>query len=144
MSEGFIRPASSNSWKALATLRLVGDREHPHPAPEQAQLVDGVEALRAARDLHDRERPALRRAHRAEAQRRLVDLRLHQAGHLAVALGAAPDHALGPERELAQLLDFADGRRGDLVGQRQVRGSKMRVSAPKCCSSRAASSVAGG
>ena len=108
--------------EGLGDARLVRDGEHPHPAPEQAQAVHGVEALRAARDLHDGERAALRRPHRAEAERQVVDLRLHQPGDLAVALGAAPDHALGPDRVLAQLVDRRMVVAGDLVGKRQVRG----------------------
>src|SRR5690606_24206005 len=46
--------------------RLVGDGEHAHPATKDAQLVDGIERLRAAADLHDRKRLALRWPYRTD------------------------------------------------------------------------------
>eukprot|EP01038_Epipyxis_sp_PR26KG_P002369 gene2369-3359_t len=66
----------------------------------------------------------------AEAERQVVDLRLHHRGDGPVALGAAPHLALGPQRVLAQgvhrrvvVAARSDRRRrppGDLIGQRQV------------------------
>ena len=102
--------------KGLGDGRLVGDGDHPHPAPENAHLVDGIEALRAARDLHDGERAALRRADRADRKRNPVDLRLHDAAHGAVSLGADPDLALRPLRQVPQLPHLGVAGRGR-IGQ---------------------------
>src|SRR3546814_10709857 len=63
--------------KGLGDGGLVGDRHHAHPAAEHTHLVDGVEALRAAGDLHHRECPALRWPYRADRKGNPVDLRLH-------------------------------------------------------------------
>src|SRR3546814_20886983 len=51
----------------------------------------------------------------------MVDLRLHDAGDLAMTLGAAPDLAFGPERMLAQFFDRRMIVIGDQVGEREVR-----------------------
>ena len=89
--------------EGLGHAGLVGDGDHPHPAAQQAQSVDGVEALRPARHLHHRQGAALGRAQAAQAERQMVDLQLHQAGDLAMPFRTAPDHALRPEGVLAQL-----------------------------------------
>src|SRR3546814_700574 len=58
----------------LCHARLVGNGEHPHPAPEETQGVHRIEGLRAAANLHDRQfrarSPGRRgpRAQRASAQ----------------------------------------------------------------------------
>src|SRR3546814_4982505 len=39
----------------LCHARLVGNGEHPHPAPEETQGVHRIEGLRAAANLHDRQ-----------------------------------------------------------------------------------------
>src|SRR5688500_3847466 len=75
----------------LRDRRLVGNRDHPHPAPEYTKLIDRVETLGPAGDLHDGKRSALRRAYAALRKRQPVNLRLHDAGHRAVALRSAPD-----------------------------------------------------
>ena len=66
---------------------LVGNGEHAHPAAEDAQRVDGVEGLRAAGDLGNGERAALRGAHGAGAQRDPVDLVLEHGRLWAVSVG---------------------------------------------------------
>ena len=71
----------------------------------------------------------------------MVDLRFDDASDLAMPLGAAPDLCLGPQGMLAQLVDRRVVVILDLVGQRQVDGSKMRASQPKNWSRRAASST---
>ena len=88
----------------LGDARLVGDGEHPHPAAEHAQSVDGVERLRTGADLHDCKRSALCRAQSLVGKRQVVDLRLHDTGNLAVAFRAAPDLPFRPERVFAKLL----------------------------------------
>lgn len=55
-----------------------------------------------------------------ERQRQMVDLRLHDAGDLAMALGAAPHLRFGPQRVFAQLVDGGVIVVLDLIGQRQV------------------------
>src|SRR5450755_2501164 len=47
-----MRPSSVNSKKRLGDRGLIRDRDHPHPSAQHAQLVHGVERLRATRDLH--------------------------------------------------------------------------------------------
>src|SRR3546814_6733048 len=62
----------------------------------------------------------------------MVDLRLHDAGDLAVALGAAPDVTFGPERMLPQFLDRRMIVIGDEVGKRKVgRVEDARFAAEK-------------
>lgn len=68
--------------------RLVGDRDHTHPAAQQAQRVHRVEALRAARYLHHRQRAALRGTHGAIRQGQPVNLVLEHARHRAVRFGS--------------------------------------------------------
>src|SRR3546814_14688613 len=68
-------------------------------------LFRSLERLRPARHLHHRERAALRRAHAADLERQVIDLRLHDCADLAVAFGAAPHHPLGPESVFTQLGD---------------------------------------
>ena len=116
---GLHPPVLVELQKRLGHRGLVRDRDHAHPAPEHAKLVDRVEALRPAGDLHHRQRLALGGAHAAERQRNPVDLRLHDTGHRAVALRRAPHHAFGPHRQLAQLLHLGMARLG-VVGQRQA------------------------
>ncbi|MPL80480.1 hypothetical protein SDC9_26380 [bioreactor metagenome] len=110
--------------KRLRHRGLVRDRQQPHPSPENAHLIDRVEALRAARDLDQRQRLALCRPHRALGKRDPVDLRLHQPGHRAMALGARPDHALAPGHQLAQLAHLRVARIGAVIDQRQAGGGE--------------------
>src|SRR3546814_18027996 len=105
----------------LRDARLVGDGDHSHPAAENAQRVDAIERLRSCRDLHHGKRASLRRAKPLIGERQMVDLRLHDAGDLAMTLGAAPDLAFGPKRMLAQFFDRrmivrSDVRRGGKDG----------------------------
>src|SRR3546814_7421606 len=86
----------------------------------QPQCVDRVERLRAAGHLHHREGPPLGRALAAELQRQMVDLRLHDAGDLAVPFGTAPHHRFRPQGMLAQLMDCRMIVTLDLIGQRQI------------------------
>src|SRR3546814_11251668 len=90
-------------------------------AAENAQRVDAIERLRSCRDLHHGKRASLRRAKPLIGERQMVDLRLHDAGDLAMTLGAAPDLAFGPERMLAQFFDRRMIVIGDQVGEREVR-----------------------
>src|SRR3546814_10986012 len=53
--------------------------------------VDAVERLRSRRDLHHRERATLRWTQPLISERKMIDLRLHDAGDLAMAFGTAPD-----------------------------------------------------
>src|SRR3546814_12573545 len=100
--------------KGLGDGGLVGDRHHAHPAAEHTHLVDGVEALRAAGDLHHRACPALRRPYRADRKGNPVDLRLHHRAHCAVPLRPGPDLAFRPERALSQLMHFRMPDSGDV------------------------------
>ncbi|MNT30774.1 hypothetical protein D3C72_1665840 [compost metagenome] len=50
----------------------------------------------------------------------MVDLKLHDPGNLAVALGAAPDHAFRPQGVFAQFVDGGMIVVIDLIRQRQV------------------------
>ena len=102
--------------------RLVRNCEHPHPPAEQAQRVDGIERLRAAAHLHDREGAPLGRPHRGRVQGDPVDLVLHDTGDGAVALGRAPHHAFSPLRQVAQLLHL-----GMVVGGAVRQGQSGRV-----------------
>src|SRR3546814_15416878 len=63
--------------------------------PYTTLFRSAVERLRPARHLHHRERAALRRAHAADLERQVIDLRLHDCADLAVAFGAAPHHQIG-------------------------------------------------
>lgn len=58
-----------------------------HPATEDSQLIHRVEGLRSARHFHDRQRFALGRPHGAKSERNPINLRFHNPGHCAVALG---------------------------------------------------------
>jgi hypothetical protein len=107
--------------ECLGDAGLVGDREHPRPAAEDAQRVDGVERLGAAADLHDGERPPLRRPDSVEVQRQVIDLRLHEPGDLPVTFRAAPDLAFGPGRQVAKLVYRRMVVVRHLVRERQVR-----------------------
>src|SRR5690606_22991253 len=107
----------------LGHRRLVGDGEHAHPAPEDAHLIDRVEALAAAGHFHDRQRLALGRANTAQCQGDPVDLRLHHAGHGAMALRADPDHSLRPLGQLSQFPHLGMVCCG-IVRQRQTRGTE--------------------
>lgn len=49
-----------------------------------------------------------------------IDLGLHDAGHGAMSFGRAPDHPLGPLRQLAKRLHLGMGL-GRVVRQRQIR-----------------------
>src|SRR5690606_26232612 len=79
--------------KGLGNTRLVRNGEHAHPAAEHAQRVDAVEGLRAAADLHDGKRAALRRSYGTKRKWQVIDLCFHDARDLAMPLGAAPDLA---------------------------------------------------
>ena len=138
-----MRPCSSNSCQALATLDWFGIVNMRIQRPSRRS------ALTALNDCEPPEtcmtasvRPWVGRI-APLIQRQVIDLRLHQAGHRAMPFGAAPDLAFGPFRELAQ---FADGGMivaGDLVGKRQVRRIEDACLARRnSCSRRAASSVA--
>jgi hypothetical protein len=50
----------------------------------------------------------------------MIDLQLHQAADLAMALGRAPHHALGPDGVLAQLVDRGVVVVGHLIGEREL------------------------
>src|SRR3546814_7408945 len=50
----------------------------------------------------------------------MVDLRLHDAGDLAVPFGTAPHHRFRPQGMLAQLMDCRMIVTLDLIGQRQI------------------------
>src|SRR3546814_7087645 len=50
----------------------------------------------------------------------MVDLRVHDAGDLAVPFGAAPNHAFRPERMLAKLMHRRVIIVLDLVGEREI------------------------
>lgn len=91
---------------SLGDGRLVGDRQTARPAPKNAQLVNGVDALTAATDLHHRQCIALLGARATKRQRDPVDLRLHDANYRAVSFGGTPDHALGQVDKVAQLGHF--------------------------------------
>src|SRR3546814_5765975 len=106
----------------LGDARLVRNGDHPHPPSEDAQRVDAVERLRSRRDLHHRERATLRWTQPLISERKMIDLRLHDAGDLAMAFGTAPDLAFGPDGMLPQLLDRRMIVVGDLVGQGKVGG----------------------
>src|SRR3546814_20729817 len=79
-------------------------------------LVTGVQTC--ALPIYHRERPSLRRTEALIRERQMIDLRLHDAGDLPVALGAAPDLTFGPKRLLAQFLDGGLIVVDDQVGQR--------------------------
>jgi hypothetical protein len=100
---------------------LVGDGDHPHPAPEDPQLIDGVETLRAATHLHHRQRFALRGTNAAKRERDPVNLRFHHAGHCAMAFWRDPHHALCPLCQIAQFHHLGMGR-AVLIGQWQAGG----------------------
>lgn len=91
--------------ESLGDARLVRDRDHAYPSSRQAQGIDGIEAWRASRDLHDCKGSPLGRAHSVQVERQIVDLCLYEAGDLAVPLWTAPHHAFGPNRMLAQFMD---------------------------------------
>lgn len=105
------------------------------------KLIDHVERLRAATHLHHCKRLALGGANGTEFQGNPVDLRLEQGRHRAMAFRRTPDLAFGPLQQFAQLLDFGGGAAGASSGSGKLDGLKMRVSAPKCSSRRAASST---
>mmetsp|Transcript_50322 Transcript_50322/g.163956 ORF Transcript_50322/g.163956 Transcript_50322/m.163956 type:complete len:437 (+) Transcript_50322:997-2307(+) len=90
----------------LCHRRLVGGAGHSHPTREPAQLVDGVEGLRAAVHLQHCGGAALRRPHASRVEGEPVDLVLEDAGEGAVHLGRDPHVRLRPERQRAQLLDL--------------------------------------
>ena len=127
-------------WRGLHPVVLVkfgerlGDRglvrncNQTHPAAQLAQLVDGIEGLGPAADLHHGERLALGRADGPDRQRDPVDLGLHDAGHRAVSFGRAPDHALRPGHEFTKLLHLG------MVRRRVVRQWQAgRVEDPRLC-----------
>jgi len=85
---------------------LVGDDKHPHPAAQQPQAVDRVEALAAAAHHGEAERAALRRPHAARRQRDPVNLVLEHGRQVAVLLRRHPEVPVRPARQLAQFLHF--------------------------------------
>ena len=93
--------------------------------PSTRSWLTALNDLRAAGDLHDGERLALRRSHRADRERNPVDLRLHHAGHRAMPLRAGPDLAFGPSRQLAQFPHLGMVA-GAPSGSGRPAGSKMR------------------
>lgn len=95
-----------------------------------AELVHGVEALRAAADLHDSQRLALCGAHAAKRQRYPVNLRFHDAGHGTVPFGRTPDHALGPGDKIAQLFHLRVIGLG-IIRQGKARGAEGARLRPK-------------
>lgn len=100
---------------------LIRDGEHAHPAAQDAQRVDRVEALAATADLRDSEGASLRRPDGPRTQRNPVDLVFEHGRHLAVLLGGDPDVPVGPSGEVAQLLHFCVGM-VDVVFDRETRG----------------------
>src|SRR3546814_16436429 len=82
----------------LGHRRLVGDGHHAHPAAQHAQCIHHVERLRAAADLHHRERATLRGPHAAVFTRQPVDLVLDHTRDRHLPLGDDHTLALGPQR----------------------------------------------
>lgn len=64
----------------LRNRALVRNREHPHPAAQDAQRVHRVEGLRTAIHLSDGQRPALGGPHRPSREGNPVDLVLENGG----------------------------------------------------------------
>ena len=71
----------------------------------------------------------------------MIDLRLHDAGDLAVALRTAPDLPLRPHRQLAQLMHRGVVVAPDLVRERQVGRVEDTRFSPEEAQRRAASST---
>lgn len=101
---------------------LVGDGQKPHPTAQDAQLVDGVEALAATIDLQDGQRFALRRTDATHRQRNPVDLRFHDAGHCPVPFRRDPHEAVAPAGRVPKLRHF-----GMRVGRAVGLGEAFRV-----------------
>ena len=58
----------------LCDTRLVGNGPHAHPSTQDTHLVDGVERLGTAADLHEREGASLGRPDRPVLEENPVDL----------------------------------------------------------------------
>src|SRR3546814_5035760 len=91
----------------LGDARLIRDREHAHPSPKDAKCVDAVERLRARRNLHHRQRTTLCRSHSPHVERQVIDLRFHDAGDLAVPLGAARSEEHTSELQSLMRISYA-------------------------------------
>jgi len=99
----------------------VEDGEHPHPAAQQAERVDGVQQQRAAGHLHVLERASLCRSQALHLQRQMIDLSLHDADAPALPLRTAPDLPFRPHRQLTRFMHGGMINAGHRIGQGQIR-----------------------
>lgn len=79
--------------------------------------------------------------HALHHQRQMADLRLHDAGDLPMAFGAAPDPTFGPQRQFPQFCNCRMVIARHLVGNGQIVGIEDPRLAAKQRRKRAASST---